>query len=78
MELIKSLFPISLKAKDWTGFFVALIIYVIVNAVGSVVCGLLGGFPLIGFVFSFIGGFLSLYCAVGIIVAFLYLFAIIK
>lgn len=78
MNLIKSLFPVSLKAKDWTGFFVALIIYVVVNFVGGIVTGLLAKLPLIGFVFGFVGGFLSLYCAIGIIVALLYLFCIIK
>lgn len=78
MDLIKNLFPVSMKACDLKGLFVAIIIYVLVNFVGGFVIGLFTKLPLIGFVFSFIGWFLGVYCAVGIIVAILRFFNLVK
>lgn len=78
MDFIKNLFPMSLKACDLKGLLISMLIYAIVNFVGGFVIGLFAKLPLIGFVFGFVGWILSVYCAIGIIVAILYFFHIIK
>ena len=78
MAYIKSLFPQAMQAKDLKGLLIAILIYVIVNFVGGFVLGLLSKIPLLGFVFGLVGWVLSIYCAVGIIVAILVFFKIVK
>ena len=78
MGFIKSLFPQAVQAKDLKGLLIAILIYVIVNFVGGFVLGLLSKIPLLGFVFGLVGWVLSIYCAVGIIVAILVFFKIVK
>ena len=78
MGFIKSLFPQTMQAKDLKGLLIAILIYVIVNFVGGFVLGLLSKIPLLGFVFGLVGWVLSIYCAVGIIVAILVFFKIVK
>ena len=78
MGFIKSLFPQAMQAKDLKGLLIAILIYVIVNFVGGFVLGLLSKIPLLGFVFGLVGWVLSIYCAVGIIVAILVFFKIVK
>ena len=78
MGFIKSLFPQAMQAKDLKGLLIAILIYVIVNFVGGFVLGLLSKIPLVGFVFGLVGWILSVYCAVGIIVAILVFFKIVK
>lgn len=78
MGFIKSLFPQAMQAKDLKGLLIAILIYVIVNFVGGFVFGLLSKIPLLGFVFGLVGWVLSIYCAVGIIVAILVFFKIVK
>lgn len=78
MGVIKSLFPQAMQAKDLKGLLVAILIYVIVNFVGGFVLGLLDALPLIGFVFGLLGWVLGIYCGVGVIVAILVFFKIVK
>ena len=78
MDMIKSLFPQAMQAKDIKGLLIAILIYVVVNLVGGFVLGLLDAIPLVGFVFGLVGWVLSIYCAVGIIVAILVFFNIVK
>lgn len=78
MGLIRDLFPVSMKACDLKGLFVSIIIYVLVNFVGGFVIGLFAKLPIIGFVFGFIDWILGVYCAIGIIVAILRFFNLVK
>lgn len=78
MDFIKKLFPQAMQAKDLKGLLIAILIYVIVNLVGGFVLGLLAKLPLVGFVFGLVGWVLNIYCAVGIIVAILVFFKIVK
>ena len=78
MNLVKKYFPYSLKADNLTGLLVAILIYVIVNFVGGFVLGLLAKLPLVGFIASFAGWLLGIYCAVGAILAILLFFGILK
>ena len=78
MGFIKSLFPQAMQAKDLKGLLIAILIYVIVNFVGGFVLGLLSKIPLLGFVFGLVGWVLYAYCGVGVIVAILVFFKIVK
>lgn len=78
MSFLKSLFPQAMQARDLKGLLIAILIYAIVNLVGGFVLGLLDAIPLVGFVFGVIGWALGIYCAVGIIVAVLVFFNIVK
>lgn len=78
MDFIKRMFPISMKANDVKGLVVAIIIYIVANFVGGFVLSLLAKLPLIGFVAAFVGWVLGAYCAIGVIVAFLCFFGIIR
>lgn len=78
MNLLKSLFPISTGATSVKGLIIAILIYFVVNFVGGMVFGFLSVFPLVGFVFDFIGWVLHAYCAVGVIVAILVLCKVIE
>ncbi len=78
MDFIKKLFPQAMQANDLKGLLIAILIYAVVNFVGGFVLGLLDAIPLVGFVFGVLGWVLSIYCAVGIIVALLVFFKIVK
>ena len=78
MDMIKKLFPQAMQANDIKGLLIAILIYAVVNFVGGLVLGLLDAIPLVGFVFGIVGWVLSIYCAVGIVVAILVFFKIVK
>ena len=54
------------------------IFYMAINIVGGIVCGLLASFPLVGFVFSLLGGALGIYTLAGVILASLHFFGLLK
>ena len=78
MNMIKSLFPQAMQARDVKGLVVAILIYAVVAFVAGLVLGLLDNIPLIGFVFGVIGWAIGVYCAVGIIVSLLVFLNIVK
>lgn len=78
MDFIKKLFPQAMQANDLKGLLIAILIYAIVNLVGGWVLGLLSNIALVGFVFGLVGWVLGIYCAVGIIVALLVFFKVVK
>ena len=78
MDMIKKLFPQAMQANDVKGLIIAILIYAVVNFVGGFVLGLLDAIPLVGFVFGIIGWVLSIYCAVGIVVAILVFLKVVK
>ena len=72
--------PVSARAKEGVvGFVIALVIYVILAAVGGLIIGFLakvGG--LVGWIIGIAGGIIDLYCFIGIIIAILVLLKIVK
>ena len=78
MDMIKRFFPQAMQAHDVKGLIIAILIYVVVKFVGGFVLGLLDAIPLVGFVFGVLGWALTVYCAVGIIVAVLVFLKIVK
>ena len=78
MDMIRRYFPQAMQVGDLKSLVVTILMYVIVNFVGGVVLGLLDEIPLVGFVFGIVDLLLSVYCAIGIIVALLVFLRIIK
>ena len=67
MDILKSLFPWSFKNKTMKDLIISILIYMAINIVGGLVFGLLSAIPLIGFVFSLLGGALGIYTLAGVI-----------
>jgi len=72
MDTIKKLFPISFKEKNaFKELINAVLIYLIITIVCSIVTSLLGIIPFIGFVVGIISSIIGLYTFIGIILAVL-------
>ena len=78
MDILKSLFPWSFKNKTMKDLIISILIYMAINIVGGLVFGLLSVVPLIGFVFSLLGGLLGIYSLAGVILASLHFFGLLK
>ena len=78
MDMLKKIFPFSFGVKDITALVVALVIYIVGGAVIGLVFGLLAKIPLVGILFSIIGWLVGVYCLIGIILAVLEYFNLIK
>ena len=78
MDILKSLFPWSFKNKTMKDLIISILIYMAINIVGGLVFGLLSAIPLIGFVFSLLGGALGIYTLAGVILASLHFFGLLK
>ena len=80
MDLMRKLWPtpFKIKAKDVVSFVVQLIIFIVVCAVGGILIGLLAGIPIVGIIFSILGGLLDLYGLIGIVLCVLVFLDIVK
>ena len=75
---LRKIFPHAMGAKDVKSLVIAILIYAVISFVGGVIHGLVGGIPLVGMVVGIIGWLLGIYCTVGIIIAILAFFKIVK
>lgn len=78
METLKKFFPLSTSCTDNETFIRNIIIYVVAMVICALLFSLLGRIPLIGFLFGIIGWVVGLYLLVGIILAALLYFNILK
>ena len=80
MDLLRKFWPtpFKIKAKDVVSFVVQLIIFIVVCAVGGILIGLLAGIPIVGIIFSILGGLLDLYGLIGIVLCVLVFLDIVK
>ena len=78
MDTLKKLVPWSFKNKTMKDLIVSILIYMAINIVGGFVLALLSIIPLIGFVFSLLGGLLGIYSLAGVILASLHFFGLLK
>lgn len=78
MELLKKYFPHAFKATELKDFIIALVIYILIDAVCGIVIGLLASIPLIGIVFSLLGAVIGLYALVGIVLSILVFVKVLK
>lgn len=78
METVKKFFPLSTSCVDNETFIRNLIIYVVAFVICALLFSLLGKIPLIGILFGIIGWIVGLYLIVGIVLAVLLYFNILK
>lgn len=78
METVKKFFPLSTSCSDNESFIRNLIIYVVAVVICALLFSLLGRIPLIGILFGIIGWIVGLYLIVGIVLAVLLYFNILK
>lgn len=73
MDMLKKFFPVSFTDKpDVTSLVVALLIYMVVAIVTSVVFFLLSKIPFIGVLFAIIGGAVNFYLVAGVVLTILH------
>jgi hypothetical protein len=80
MDILKLVFPFSFKVKEKnvTDLVVTLIIYVVLAVVGGLLLGLLSWLPILGVIFIILGSLLDLYALIGIALAILNFFNLLK
>ena len=78
MDILKKFFPHAFKANDLTAFIITLVIYVLIDIVCGLVIGLLAAIPVIGFIFSLLGGLVGLYALIGVVLSILVFVKVIK
>ena len=86
MDMLKKFFPFAFKSNDLTKFIIALVIFVLVGAVGvaviEVAAKILGAIPLVGGILAWavgiIGSVVGLYSLVGIVLSILVFVKVIK
>ena len=71
MSTLRRLFPRSFAVNSLKDLIVAIIVYVILNAVVGAVFSVLSKIMLVGFVFSVLGGCIGFYFTVAIVIAVL-------
>lgn len=80
MDMLKKLWPTPFKIaeKDFASFIVQLIIFVVICAVVGFLIGLLAKIPVLGIIFSLVGGLMELYGLIGIVLCILKFLGLVK
>ena len=78
MDALKKFFPHAFKASDLTKLIITILIYIVIDIVCGIVIGLLAKLPIVGFIFGLLGGLVGLYATVGIVLAILVFFKVLK
>ena len=80
MDFLKKVWPTPFKIteKDVVSFVIQLIIFIVVCAVVGFLIGILAALPLIGIIFSILGGLVELYGFIGIILCILKFLGMVK
>ena len=72
MDTIKKLFPYSFKEKNTVkDLIIAILIYLAITIVCSIVTTILGGIPLIGALIGLLSSLIGIYTFIGIVLAVL-------
>ena len=80
MDLIKKLWPLPFKVKkgDIGSFAVQLILFIVVCAVVGFLIGILAKIPVLGIIFSILGGLVEIYGIAGIVICVLRFLGLLK
>lgn len=80
MDTLKKLWPMpfGIEEKNVSSFLVQLVIFVVICAVVGFLIGILAGIPILGVIFSILGGLVELYGLVGIILCVLKFLGLVK
>ena len=80
MDFLKKAWPtpFKIKDKDVVSFLIQLIIFIVICAVVGFLIGILAKLPIIGIVFSLVGGVVELYGLIGIVLCVLKFLGLVK
>ena len=80
MDFMKTIWPtpFAIKEKDATSFIVQLLIFVVICAVIGFLIGILAKIPILGIIFSIVGGLVELYGLIGIVLCVLQFLGLLK
>lgn len=78
MEMLKKFFPYSFGAKDIKELIIKIIVMVVVDAIAGVLIGILALIPIVGIIVGLVGGLVGLYFLIGIVLAILDYFKVLK
>lgn len=78
MEMAKKFFSQAFKATELKDLIIAIIIYIVIGAVGGAVIGLLAQIPILGIIFTIVGSLVDLYALIGIILSILVFLKVVK
>ncbi len=78
MDKVKKFFPLSSSIGDNETLIKNVIIYVVAMIISGLVFGLLGKIPIVGIITGIIGALVGIYLLVGLVLAFLFYFNILK
>ena len=78
MEILKKIFPNAYNSDELKGFLLALVVYILIDAVCGVVASQLTGIPVVGAIFGFLSAAVGLYAFVGIVLSVLVYFKVVK
>ena len=80
MDFLKKVWPtpFKIKDKDVVSFLIQLIIFIVICAVVGFLIGILAKLPIIGIVFSLVGGVVELYGLIGIVLCVLKFLGLVK
>ena len=72
MKQLKKYFPYAFKSKpDVTALVVHIIVHIVVGALIGVITGLLTKIPVVGIIFSLLGGLIDLYVLISLVLVVL-------
>ena len=78
MDALKKFFPHAFKATELSKLIITIIIYILIDIVCGFVIGLLAQLPILGIIFGLLGSLVGLYAFVGIVLALLVFFKVLK
>ena len=80
MDFLKKVWPtpFKIKDKDVVSFLIQLIIFIVICAVVGFLIGILAKLPIIGIIFSLVGGVVELYGLIGIVLCVLKFLGLVK
>ena len=78
MDALKKFFPHAFKATELSKLIITIIIYILIDIVCGFVIGLLAKLPILGIIFGLLGSLVGLYAFVGIVLALLVFFKVLK
>ncbi len=78
MDKVKKFFPLSTSISDNESLIKNVIIYIVAMVISGLVFSLLGKIPIVGIITNIIGALVGIYLLVGLVLAFLLYFNVIK
>ena len=78
MDKLKQLFPLSFRGTEMQDMIVSIILYIVVAAIASVLIWVVALIPIVNLVVGIVGTLVDIYVLVGIVLAVLNYFNVLK